>query len=72
MSADLNDERWRYVLLPVYLTTYTFGDESYHVMVDASGAMALPRDLLLAAGVEREATAKLTPDGILIERREGS
>ena len=45
------------------------GDE-YHVVVDHTGAVALPRDLLLAAGVEREATAKLTEDGILIERRE--
>lgn len=41
MTADLNDERWRYVLLPVYLTTYTFGDESYHVMVNGqTGAVA--------------------------------
>ena len=44
--------------------------EEYHVTVDASGAVALPRDLLLAAGVERAASAKLTPEGILIEPRE--
>lgn len=44
--------------------------EAYQVTVDSSGAVALPRDLLLAAGVDREATAKLTEDGILIEPRE--
>ena len=42
----------------------------YSVTFDAGGAVTLPRDLLLAAGVEREATAKLTDDGILIERRD--
>jgi ABC-type lipoprotein export system ATPase subunit len=46
--------------------------EDYHVTVDATGAVALPRDLLLAAGVERDASAKLTPEGILIQRREDS
>ncbi len=46
--------------------------EDYHVTVDPTGAVALPRDLLLAAGIEREAAAKLTPEGILIERREES
>jgi len=44
--------------------------EEYYVAVDATGAVALPRDLLLAAGIERAASAKLTPDGILIEHRE--
>ena len=34
MSADFNDERWRYVLLPVYLSTYAFENETYHVMVN--------------------------------------
>lgn len=45
------------------------GDD-YHVTVDATGAVALPRDLLLAAGIEQAASAKLTPEGILLERRE--
>lgn len=44
--------------------------EDYHVTVDAAGAVALPRDLLLAAGIEGAAAAKLTPEGILIERRD--
>ncbi len=45
------------------------GDD-YQVTVDPSGGVALPRDLLLAAGIEREATARLTEEGILLERRE--
>lgn len=34
MSADFGEERWLYVLLPVYLTTYRYGDKAYHVMVN--------------------------------------
>jgi Zn finger protein HypA/HybF involved in hydrogenase expression len=34
MTADLNEERWRYVLLPAYLATYTLQNETYHVMVN--------------------------------------
>jgi hypothetical protein len=41
MHADFDRERWRYVLLPVYLTTYTFEGETYHVMVNGqTGAIA--------------------------------
>jgi Zn finger protein HypA/HybF involved in hydrogenase expression len=41
MRADFDRERWRYVLLPVYLTTYPFEDETYHVMVNGqTGAIA--------------------------------
>jgi len=43
---------------------------SYEVAVDASGAVALPRDMLLAAGVEHDAIVSLTEDGILIRRKE--
>ncbi|HUT20330.1 MAG TPA: hypothetical protein VM366_14335 [Anaerolineae bacterium] len=41
MTADLNQERWRYVLLPVYMTTYAFAGETYHVLVNGqTGAIA--------------------------------
>lgn len=41
MTADLEDERWRYVLLPVYLAAYRFGDKTYQVMVNGqSGQVA--------------------------------
>ena len=34
MTADFADERWRYVLLPVYLASYRFGDRTFQVMVN--------------------------------------
>ena len=34
MVADFNNERWRYVLLPVYLSTYLYENKAYHVMVN--------------------------------------
>jgi DNA-directed RNA polymerase subunit RPC12/RpoP len=41
MTADFGEERWRYVLLPVYLATYAFQNETYHVMVNGqTGAVA--------------------------------
>jgi hypothetical protein len=41
MTADFGDERWRYVLLPVYMATYTFENQVYRVMVNGqTGAVA--------------------------------
>jgi predicted RNA-binding Zn-ribbon protein involved in translation (DUF1610 family) len=41
MLADFDQERWRYVLLPVYLTTYAYEGETYHAMVNGqSGEVA--------------------------------
>jgi predicted RNA-binding Zn-ribbon protein involved in translation (DUF1610 family) len=41
LTADFDKERWRYVLLPVYLATYAYGNETYHVMVNGqTGAVA--------------------------------
>jgi predicted RNA-binding Zn-ribbon protein involved in translation (DUF1610 family) len=34
MTADFADERWRYVLLPVYLASYRFEDRTFQVMVN--------------------------------------
>jgi hypothetical protein len=34
LTADLQDERWRYVLLPVYLSAYRFKDQTYQVLVN--------------------------------------
>jgi Zn finger protein HypA/HybF involved in hydrogenase expression len=38
MTADFDQERWRYVLLPVYLVTYTFAEKTYHAMVNGQTA----------------------------------
>jgi predicted RNA-binding Zn-ribbon protein involved in translation (DUF1610 family) len=34
MTAEFDDERWRYVLLPVYLASYRFEDRTFQVMVN--------------------------------------
>ena len=34
MTADFGDERWRYILLPVYLASYPFEDRTFQVMVN--------------------------------------
>ncbi|MBE9508749.1 MAG: hypothetical protein IMY86_11960, partial [Chloroflexi bacterium] len=34
MTADFADERWRYILLPVYLASYPFEDRTFQVMVN--------------------------------------
>ncbi len=34
MTADFGDERWRYVLLPVYLASYPFDGRTFQVMVN--------------------------------------
>jgi predicted RNA-binding Zn-ribbon protein involved in translation (DUF1610 family) len=34
MTADFADERWRYILLPVYLASYPFDDSVFQVMVN--------------------------------------
>jgi len=34
MASDFADETWRYILLPVYLASYTFGGTVYQLMVN--------------------------------------
>lgn len=34
MQLDFADETWRYVLLPVYLTTYRYENQTYQVMIN--------------------------------------
>jgi hypothetical protein len=41
MSADFEDEVWRYVLLPVYLAAYRFEEKIFQVMVNGqTGSVA--------------------------------
>jgi DNA-directed RNA polymerase subunit RPC12/RpoP len=41
MTANFDDEAWRYALLPVYLAAYTFENKTYQVMVNGqSGGVA--------------------------------
>lgn len=34
MSLDFSEETWRYILLPLYLASYPYGDQRYQVMVN--------------------------------------
>ena len=34
MSVDFSEERWRHILVPMYLATYRYGDEAYTVLVN--------------------------------------
>lgn len=34
MAADFADEAWRYILLPVYVTTYQYDNKSYQILVN--------------------------------------
>lgn len=34
MTADFEDERWRYVLLPMYVSAYTWGGRTWQVLVN--------------------------------------
>ena len=34
MNLEFNNESWRYVLLPVYLATYRYGEASYQVLLN--------------------------------------
>lgn len=41
VTADFEEERWRYVLLPVHLTAYAYNGETFHVLVNGqTGALA--------------------------------
>jgi predicted RNA-binding Zn-ribbon protein involved in translation (DUF1610 family) len=41
MQVDFRDESWRYILLPVYLNTYQYGDKTYQMMINGqTGAIA--------------------------------
>ena len=41
MTADFDDETWRYVLLPVYIAAYKFENKVYQVMLNGqTGAIA--------------------------------
>jgi hypothetical protein len=41
MNLDFRDESWRYILLPVYLATYIYNNQTYQVMVNGqTGAIS--------------------------------
>ena len=46
MTCDFDDERWRYVLLPLYVTSFRYEDELYQVLINGqSGHLAGQRPI---------------------------
>lgn len=44
MTVGFNDERWRYILLPAYIATYTYRDTPYQIAINGQrGTIAGPR-----------------------------
>jgi hypothetical protein len=49
VAADFEDEVWRYVLLPLYLSSYRFGGQPYQLLINGqTGAVAGQKPLAWA------------------------
>ncbi len=66
MVADFGEETWRYILLPVYLSTYLFQEKIYQVMVNGqTGAIAGQKPVSWTK-VWLAIAAMLAPGGLFI------
>ena len=65
MTADFADERWRYVLLPVYLATYRFGERTYQVAMNGQTGRVAGQKPVAWARVWAAIAAALAP-GVLV------
>lgn len=65
MSADFADERWRYVLLPVYLASYAFEGKMYHVAVNGQNGRVAGQKPVLWLRVWLAIAALLLPGACL-------
>ena len=61
MTADFADERWRYVLLPVYLASYHFDDRTFQVMVNGQTGKVAGQKPVVWLRVWLAIAAMLTP-----------
>jgi DNA-directed RNA polymerase subunit RPC12/RpoP len=44
MTLDFSDEKWRYVLAPLYTSIYRYGEETYQILINGqNGKIAGPR-----------------------------
>jgi hypothetical protein len=47
MTADMSGEKWRYILLPVYISAYMFKNKVYQIMVNGqTGKVAGQRPVI--------------------------
>jgi len=44
MTLDFNDESWRYILVPIYTSVYSYGDKIFQILINGqTGKIAGPR-----------------------------
>ncbi|MDY7075578.1 MAG: hypothetical protein SXV54_01510 [Chloroflexota bacterium] len=65
MTADFADERWRHVLLPVYLASYPFEDRTFQVMVNGQTGEVAGQKPVAWLRVWLAIAAMLTPGACL-------
>ncbi|MBU0703115.1 MAG: hypothetical protein KKC18_04540, partial [Chloroflexi bacterium] len=65
MTAHFADEHWRYVLLPVYLTSYHFDDHTFQVMVNGQSGNVAGQKPVAWVRVWLAIAAMLSPGAIL-------
>lgn len=66
MTADFGDETWRYVLLPVYLTTYHLQGRTFQVMVNGQTGVVTGQKPVVWWKVRLAIAALLLPGLILL------
>jgi len=65
MTADFEDERWRYILLPVYLASYPFDGRTFQVMVNGQTGTVAGQKPVAWARVWLAIAAMLSPGACL-------
>lgn len=65
MIADFSDESWRYILLPVYLTSYRYQDKVYQIMVNGQNGKVAGQKPVAWWKVWLVIAAMLAPGAIL-------
>jgi Zn finger protein HypA/HybF involved in hydrogenase expression len=65
MTADFADERWRYILLPVYLASYPFDGHTFQVMVNGQTGNVAGQKPVAWARVWLAIAAMLSPGACL-------
>ncbi|MDM8520117.1 hypothetical protein QUF64_08725 [Anaerolineales bacterium HSG6] len=65
MSLRFKDENWRYILLPIFIATYSYGDQSYQVMVNGQSGLVSGQRPVAWWKIWLAGTVMVTP-GILL------
>ncbi|MDM8529107.1 hypothetical protein QUF58_12985 [Anaerolineales bacterium HSG24] len=65
MNLKFKDENWRYILLPIYIATYSYGDQNYQVMVNGQSGLVSGQRPVAWWKIWLASTGMVTP-GILL------